>query len=337
MNLRFSRFCSLLLLSTIVLLAMLGGACAKPAPAPAPAPKPEPKPTITLVESAWTSQLINTEIVEQVVSKQLGYPVERIQLTPSVGWPAMEKGEADAAVEIWLPGRQPEIQPFLDRGALELGGEIFPGGAGWIMPRFVVEGDPSRGIEPMAPDLKSILDLKEEKHWKLFENPEKPGLGELVGGDPSWVDDPMDKSMIRAYELPMWRSNQSEAVMMARMVAADKKGEPLLMYIWWPHWILQAVDVVKLEEPDPWYEGAFEDEEKDYKAGHPVYSVHTVVTTELRDKAPDVYRLMKNMVVGEDDANALMLRVDVDGEEITAVAADWISQNQDKIDQWLGK
>ena len=30
-----------------------------------------------------------------------------------------------------------------------------------------------------------------------------------------------------------------------------------------------------------------------------------------------------------------MLRVDVDEEDIAAVAADWISQNQDKIDQWL--
>ena len=329
MNSRFLKLCVLLLLSTIVLVVMLGAACtSQPA---------ESKPTIVLIESDWTSQIVETEILEQILNKQLGYTTSRVQLKVSMGWPAIEKGDADIGVEIWLPGRQPEIQPFLDRGELELGAEIFPGGQGWVIPRYVVEGDASRGIQPMAPDLKNILDLKEEKHWKLFENPEKPGLGELVGGDPSWVDDPQDRSMIRAYELPLWRSNQTESVMMARMIAADKKSDPLLMYLWWPHWIPAEVDLIILEEPDPWQEGCFDDTEKDYKCGHSVYRIHTVVATRLKDTAPDVYRLMKNMVLGIDHANDLMLRVDVNEEEIPVVAADWITKNQAKIDQWLGK
>ena len=304
---------------------------------------PEEKPTIVIVENDWTSSLVGSEILAQVLTKQLGYPTDRVQLSASLGWPAICKGEADVAVEIWLPGRRAEIQPFLDEGCLELGAEIFPGGAGWILPRFVVEGDPVRGIEPMAPDLKSILDLKDEGeggkgYWKLFENPEEPGLGELVGGSPGWVDDPMDRSIILGYDLPMWRSNQSEAIMMARMIAADKKGEPLLMYIWWPHWILEAVDLVKLEFPDPYYDGCFRGEEVvPVRCGHPKYSIHTVVASRLKETAPDVYYLMHSMVLGEADANALMMRVDVGGEEILAVAEDWISQNQDVIDQWLGK
>jgi len=300
------------------------------------------KPTITLVESDWTSQIVLTEVAEQIINNQLGYSTSRVQLKVSAGWAAMEKGEADLAVEIWLPGRRPEIQPFLDRGALELGAEIFPGGQGWVIPRFVVEGDSSRGIKPMAPDLKSFIDLKDEDkggkgYWKLFENPEKPGLGELVGGDPSWVDDPMDRSMIRAYDLPLWRSNQTESVMMARMVAADKKGKPLLLYLWWPHWLLSEVDLIILEEPDPWHEDCFVDDTADYKCGHCAYYIHTVVATKLKDTAPDIYQMVKNMVVGVQDVSVLMQRVDVGGEEVTAVATDWISKNQDLIDQWMGK
>ena len=316
----------------IILLIVLAPGCAGDT---------EGKPTIILAENNWTSQIVLTEIIEQIVTQQLGYPVDRIKLSASANWPAMEKGEVDIAAEIWLPGRQGEIQPFLDRGKVELAGEIFPGGAGWVMPKFVIDGDPERGIEPIAPDFTSILDLKKEEdggkgYWKLLESPEKSGLGELVGGSPGWVDDPMDRSIILGYDLPLWRSNQSEAVMMARMIAADKKGEPLLMYIWWPHWIFAEVELVKLEFPDPYYEGCFQGEEvTPVQCGHPGYSINKVITAELKDKAPDVDRLMKNMIISEDEINALMLRVDVNEEDISEVAADWISQNQDQINQWL--
>ena len=327
MKSRFLKICGLSLLSVVILVPMLGAGCASEPPA---------KPTIIFAENDWTSQIVLVEIIEQITVQQLGYPTSRVKLSCSANWPAMEKGEVDLSPEIWLPGRQAEIQPFLDRGKVQLAGEIFPGGAGWILPRYVVEGDPSRNIEPMAPDLKSILDLK--KYWQVFENPEQPGKGELVGGSPGWVDDPMDRSMILGYDLPFWRSNQTEAVMMARMIAADKKGKPLLMYLWWPHWLLAEVDLLVLEEPDPWKEGAFSDEEvKPVKSGHPAYSINKVVATALEEKAPDVYRLMQNMVVSEQEVNTLMLRVDVSEEELAAVAADWISQNQDRIDQWLGK
>ncbi len=325
MKTRFLKYCGLLLLSVVILLVTLGAGCAGEPPA---------KPTVILTENNWTSELILIEIIDQITTEQLGYPTSRVKLSASLTWPAMEKGEVDLAPEIWLPGRQLEIQPFLDRGKIELAGEIFPGGAGWVLPRYVVEGDSARGIEPMAPGLKSILDLKE--YWQIFENPENPGKGELVGGSPGWVDDIMDRSMILGYELPMWRSNQSEAVMMARMVAADKKGQPLLMYLWWPHWIPAEVDLIVLEEPDPWTEGAFSDEEAEpVKSGHPMYHVNKVVAVSLEEKAPEVYQLMQNMVLSEQEVNTLMLRIDVDEEDIAAVAADWISQNQDKIDQWL--
>jgi len=302
------------------------------------------KPSIMLVQNDWTSQVIATEIMEQIITEQLGYATETVLLTPSLTWPTMEKGDVDLATEIWLPERQSEIQPYLDRGTLVLGEVNFAGGSAWVIPRFVVYGDPTRGIEPMAPDLKSILDLKDEEeggkgYWKLFENPENPGLGELVGGAPGWADDITDRSLILGYDLPLWRSNQTEALMCARMIAADEKGEPLLMYIWSPHWIFAAVDLIELTFPNSYDQNAFDTEQvKPVKSGYETdcLTIPTVVRAGLKEDAPDVYRLAKNFRLGT-DINNLMLRVDVDGEDVSAVAADWIIKNQDKIDQWLGK
>jgi glycine betaine/proline transport system substrate-binding protein len=335
---RFShlRLCLSLLLSAVILSVTLFAACAG---------EEEKKPTISIVQMDWTSSIVSSEIVDQIISEQLGYPTERILLTPSLTWPAMDKGDVDLTTEIWLPSRQSEIQPFLDRGTLELGTENYPGGSAWVFPRFVVEGDAGRGIEPIAPDLKSVLDLKDESeggkgYWKIFENPENPGLGELVGGSPGWVDNVMDKSLIMGYDLPLWRSNQSESIMMARMIAADKKGEPLLMYIWYPHWIFAAVDLAMLEFPNPYDVTLFDIEnvtpvQSGYEAD--CLTVPSVVRVGLKDEAPDVYNLITNLNIGGPDINELMLRVDVDEEDVSVVAADWISENQDKIDKWLGK
>ncbi|MFC1987059.1 glycine betaine ABC transporter substrate-binding protein [Chloroflexota bacterium] len=325
---------SSLLLSVTLLLTMFGSGCATPAATE--------KPTIKLIEGDWTSQIVLTEIFDQIISKQLGYPTEKVLLAVSMGWAAMGKGDVDIGAEIWLPGRLPEVQPYLDKGTVELAGEIYTGGSGWVVPRFVIEGDPARGIEPMAPDLKSILDLQTTEkggkgYWQLFENPENPGKGEVIYGSPGW--NVPDRWMILGYDLPLWESYQSEPIMMARMIAADKKGQPLLLSIWWPHWIFAEVDLVVLEEPDPFNEELI-DYEKDpvpLKIGHPMYNVSKVVRTELKDTAPDVYRLVHNLVVGEDEINTIMQRVEADEEDMAVVAADWISQNQNKIDQWLSK
>jgi glycine betaine/proline transport system substrate-binding protein len=294
------------------------------------------KPTIRLAEFDWTSQQFLTTLLDRIISEKLGYTTERLKLSQPVTWVAMDKGDVDISPEIWFPGRQREIQPFLDKGTIELAGEIF-GGAGnfWVVPRYVVEGDAARGIAPMAPDLKTILDLK--KYWKLFENPERPGKGEIVGGEVGWVDE--TPWMILGYDLPLWKSNQSESIMLARMIAADKRGEPLLMVLWSPHILFSQVDLIKLEnvDPDRTAEIDFDKDPYPIKTGLAEYTVYKVVRAELKTTAPDVYRLMQNISVTEDEINDLTLRVDVNGEDMTVVADDWMSKNQSRIDQWLGK
>ena len=43
-----------------------------------------------------------------------------------------------------------------DGTVLDLGLNMEASEMSFLVPRYVIEGDPERGIEPMAPDLKSV-------------------------------------------------------------------------------------------------------------------------------------------------------------------------------------
>ena len=47
-----------------------------------------------------------------------------------------------------------------------------------------IEGDESRGIEPVAPDLRTVEDLV--KYPEMFEDPEDPSKGRIIGAPSSW-------------------------------------------------------------------------------------------------------------------------------------------------------
>ena len=316
----------MLLVGLSLLFTLTIGACAGPGA--------EEKPTINIAEGNWSSSLVVARIFDLIIGNQLGYRTTRTYAYGPIAWAGMDKGEFDLAPEIWYPARRGEIQPFLDKGTAELAGEIF-GGAGnwWVVPRYVVEGDPERGIEPMAPDLKTVTDVA--KYWELFENPENPGKGEIVGGEVGWANEA--PWMILGYDLPFYLSNQSEAIMMARTIAADKRGKPILVTWWSPHIIFSQVDLIKLQSVDPDRTGEIDLDKDPYplKTGTAEYTVYKVVRPGLAEKAPDVYRLVHNLSLTEEEINDLTYRVDVGEEEIDVVVQEWINEHQSEIDQWI--
>lgn len=70
---------------------------------------------------------------------------------------------------------------------------------GLYVPTYVIEGDPERGIEPMAPDLEYITDLPEYKD--VFVDPEDPDKGIIIGAIPGWTVDVLIKEAIDDYGL----------------------------------------------------------------------------------------------------------------------------------------
>jgi glycine betaine/proline transport system substrate-binding protein len=124
------------------------------------------------------------------------------------------------------------------------------GTQGWYVPSYVVKGDPERGLEPMAPDLKTVFDLK--RYWRVFMDPEEKDKGRFLNGPGSWVAYGVNNHKLKSYGLDDFFvsfSAGSTTGIEAEVSSAYKKGKPILFYFWDPTWLMGKYDFIRLEEP----------------------------------------------------------------------------------------
>jgi ABC-type proline/glycine betaine transport system substrate-binding protein len=97
-------------LSVVMLLVLAACGSDDPTPTTAaadPTATPEPaKELITFTDLNWNSGHIQTAIASYIVNKGYGYPVDAVTLDTLPGFNALEKGDTQVSMEIWLPNQQ---------------------------------------------------------------------------------------------------------------------------------------------------------------------------------------------------------------------------------------
>src|SRR5690554_4369036 len=141
----------------------------------------------------------------------------------------------------------------IQQGDVQVVGDTLIGGAqqGWYVPDYVVHGDPARGIQPMAPDLKSWRDLPQ--HKDLFNDPEVPGKGRFLNCPTGWVCEQTNSRLLTLHGLEDDYNNfraGTGAALDAAISSAHDRGEPILFYYWQPAGLMAKYDFYKIEQ-DP--------------------------------------------------------------------------------------
>ncbi len=234
----------------LLLIPFAGCAAEKPAPAPAPAPK---KQVIKLAELPWDTAMVANAVVGFILKHGYGYETETIPGKTIVLWQGLRQGDIDVQLEVFPQTQLKAYNEALNEGSVVRLGRTYSTTEGWYVPTYVVKGDPARGIEPVAPDLKTIDDLP--KYWELFKDPEVPTKGRLYGGVPGWEAEKSTSIKIKAYGLDeyynMFQAG-STAAQTASMASAYEKGEPWLGYYWAPSWPLAKFDMTRIAESVPY-------------------------------------------------------------------------------------
>src|SRR5699024_8721426 len=102
---------------------------------------------------------------------------------------------------------------------------------GLYVPAYVIEGDEKRGIDPLAPDLKTVEDLK--KYPDVFKDPEDPKKGRVINAPSGWEVEKVITDKFDTYGLEETFNNflpGSDAAIVASLemlIIRDKVGSAI--------------------------------------------------------------------------------------------------------------
>jgi glycine betaine/proline transport system substrate-binding protein len=205
---------------------------------------------VILADTSWDSIIVHNRIVEFILEEGYGgYDVDFVPGDTIPLFNGVVSGDIDVTMESWHTNYPEAFKEAMDDGAIVDLGDNYPDGPqGWWIPRYMLEGDPARGIEATAPNLKSVADLRQ--YVDLFPDPENPGMGRIIFPPPGWSATIISEDILNEFGLDDVYTGflpGSGASLAASMKGAYDKGEPWVGYYWEPTAIMYQLDMVRLE------------------------------------------------------------------------------------------
>ncbi len=246
----------------------------------------------------WDSGRLHVAIARHILEHGYGCRTDSLPVTTLPAVAGLVRGDLDVLMEVWKQSIPEAWARGLAAGKVVELGVNFPDAVqGWFVPRYLVEGDPERGIEPRAPGLKSVSDLPRYK--ELFRDPEEPAKGRFYNCIPGWACEVMNTKKLKVYGLEThftnFRPGTGEALA-AAIASAYKRRKPIVTYYWGPTWVLGTYDLVQLEEPpyDPviWAELQRSDDPRRATA-YPPSEVVVGVHRDFHAAAPELVKFLE--------------------------------------------
>ena len=282
---------------------------------------------IKLTLHDWTGQLITTNIMAEVL-KDAGYNIELVQADYIAQFAGLKTGDLHVAMEMWETTGRDAMDEATATGKVEnIGSTGMEGIEEWWYPMYMKERCPG------LPNWEALNDCAEE-----FSTPETSPKGRYVGGPVTWGG--FDDERVEALELEYEVIHAgTDAALFAELESAYQRQDPVLLWVYAPHWAPSKYEGEWVQFPEYSAE-CYNDPsvgvnpDMAYDCGEPRGPIWKVAWAGVKDKWPGAYTAIKNFEISNDEMGTMIAAVDLDGQDLNAVVADWLANNQDRWKAW---
>lgn len=283
---------------------------------------------IKLTLHDWSGQLINTKIMGSIL-EEAGYNVEYVQADYIAQFAGLKTGDLHLAMEIWeTTGREALDEANATGKVVTVGETGLMAIEEWWYPSYMKE------LCPGLPNWEALKDCSEE-----FATAETAPMGRYVGGPVTWGG--FDEERIEALELDFEVVHAgTDAALFAELESAYQRKDPVMLWVYVPHWAPAKYDGEFVEFP-PYSAECYADPAVGvnpgaaYDCGKPRGPIWKAAWAGLQDKWPGAYKIVEAYHVENDEMSAMVGKADLEGVDIDVVVADWMSTNKDRWSGWL--
>jgi len=293
----------------------------------------EVKRTIVFADAQWDSLVFHNAVAGIIAEAAYGFDSwSNMTGTTTILHEGIIKGDVDVHMEVWTDNIA-SYREDVNAGKLtELGVNFDDNRQGIYVPRYVIEGDPERGIEAVAPELRTVEDLK--KYKDVFKDDEQPGKGRIYGAIPGWVIDTIMHNKYKHYGLDqdfVYFRPGSQAAMDTAFTSAYDKGKPIAGYYWEPTWLMGKYDFVLLED-------APYTNEEDYLAGKtacPSVVVTIAASNDFVEREPEFCEFLKKYKTSSALTSEALAYMQDTGKNHIETAKWFLTEHDELLNAWL--
>ncbi|MCF3640184.1 ABC transporter substrate-binding protein [Rhizobium sp. TRM95111] len=298
--------------------------------------------TVTFAGIDWESGAFITEVMKMILSSGYECKVDAIPGNSVTLEQATANNDVQIFAEEWI-GRSDVWNKAAAAGQVTSVGKTFVGASeGWFVPDYVVKGDASRGIDPIAPDLKSVSQLSEPAVAALFQDPEEPSKGRFLNCPSGWTCEGVNTAKLEAYKLDASYVNfrpGTGTALDAAISSVYLQGEPVLFYYWSPTAILGKYKLVQLEEPAYdeacWKELTSAEGKRDKACAFPAVEVAYGVNSEFAKAAPEIIEILEKATFPLAELNASLAYMADEKADAATAAARFLKEKGDVWGVWV--
>ncbi|NKB63581.1 MAG: glycine/betaine ABC transporter substrate-binding protein [Gammaproteobacteria bacterium] len=288
---------------------------------------PESDDPIIIVQNNWTSQLVLSNVVGNVL-EGMGYTVEYTPSDSQLQFTAIANGDMHFQVEAWEGSMKTAFENAVEEGMIDAGTHDAVTREEWWYPSYMND------MCPGLPDWKA-LDACAEK----FATAETAPKGRFVGPPADWGKHYAER--IEAPEMNFTAINVGQAATLwAELQAAYDRKEPVVLFNWTPNYIEAVFEgqFVDFPQPEP---ACFEDPAwgpnsnavGDCGATHAGW-LKKAAWSGMADKFPAAWGVIQKINFNNAQIASASSLVDVEGMSPEEAAVKWIEDNADVVASW---